>query len=456
MADFSRTTTLRPVHLVGLSSDHHNMQSNPAGMMSDIEGHVKERLRHTDAVLKLLDVSTSASAEELDDPLVHVTQDHSLPTSVFFPHALEGAAKDCSAQDLRSWAQVCKAWSGWTHRLLRDPSALRWLWCRLVLAYIEDLDLARVLHPQLAGRASLRAILQEQQLRDRSVLLDDAEVDTPPPVLAVDFIGGLADMWAYFANFCDEGICRWHGWTTYLGYRPHLWPNGEYAAVGDDELVAMQDLTVSMFEACLDYLEWVKEFNAPANNLNLSALLIPALENTLSQADPLWPPNPTTPPPLLSHPFHPPHPNSSRCFSFCRSRSEKRRIRASRRRSASSSRRPRPACLPRRCASGPASSPSGRTSTVRRGLPRIVTVMLWCRHQFTPVGWRASSNPTQRTKGTLGFGCSRVGGGTPARSRRRLCRWQCINNCRARESAAIRAPTLFFTHAQTWPRRADE
>ena len=169
MAEFSRTTTLRPVHLVGLSSDHHNMQSNPAGMMSDIEEHVKERLRRTDALLKLLDMPAPASAEELDDPLVHVTQDHSLPTSVFFPHALEGAAKDCSAQDLRSWAQVCHAWSGWTHRLLRDPSALRWLWCRLVLAYIEDLDLARVLHPQLADRTSLRVTLQEQRLRDWSV-----------------------------------------------------------------------------------------------------------------------------------------------------------------------------------------------------------------------------------------------------------------------------------------------
>ena len=355
MADFSRTTTLRPVHLVGLSSDHHNMQSNPAGMMSDIEGHIKERVRRTNALLKLLDVSTSASAEELDDPLVHVTQDHSLPTSVFFPHALEGAAKDCSASDFRSWAQVCKAWSGWTHRLLRDPSALRWLWCRLVLAYIEDLDLARVLHPQLAGRASLRAILMEQQLRDRSVFsrtqhgqnrhqealarypraaiqplrgqcpnascmpdpttslhADDVDVSAcglGPPVLAVDFIGGLADMWAYFANFSDEGCCRWHGWNIDLGYRPHLWPNGEYAADGDDELVAMQDLLVNMFETCLGYLEWVKECNDPASNLNLSALLIPALENPLNQANPCWPPNPTSPPPpFLSHPFptHPP------------------------------------------------------------------------------------------------------------------------------------------------------
>ena len=257
MAESSRTSTLRPIHLVGLSSDYHNMQSNPTAVMSDLQGHIKERLRRTDALLRLLDESTAASAEELVDPLVHVTQDHSLPTSVFFPHALEGAAKDCSAQDLRSWAQVCTAWSGWTHRLLRDPSALHWLWCRLVLAYVEDIDLTRVLHPQLAGRASLRAILKEQQLRDSSVFEPPADPDVPPPVLTVDFIGGLAEMWAYLANFCDVDDCiphggRWHGWSTKLGFRPHLWPNGEYAADGDDELVAMRDLLVNMFDDCLN------------------------------------------------------------------------------------------------------------------------------------------------------------------------------------------------------------
>jgi hypothetical protein len=255
MAEFSRTSTLRPIHLVGLSSDYHNAQSNPAAMMSGLEGHIKERLRRTDALLRLLDESTAASAEELDDPLVHVTQDHSLPTSVFFPHALEGAAKDCSAQDLQSWAQVCTAWSGWTHRLLRDPSALHWLWCRLVLAYVEDIDLTRVLHPQLAGRASLRAILKEQQLRDSSVF-SRPDPDVAPPVLTVDFIGGLAEMWAYLANFCDEAGTftfgrRWHGWSMELGFRPHLRPNGEYAADGDDELVAMRDLLVDMFDDCL-------------------------------------------------------------------------------------------------------------------------------------------------------------------------------------------------------------
>ena len=71
----------------------------------------------------------------------------------------------------------------------------------------------------------------------------------------------------------------------------------------------MQDLLVNMFETCLGYLEWVKECNDPASNLNLSALLIPALENPLNQANPCWPPNPTSPPPpFLSHPFptHPP------------------------------------------------------------------------------------------------------------------------------------------------------
>ena len=257
MAESSRTSTLRPIHLVGFSSDYHNMQSNPTAVMSDLQGHIKERLRRMEALLRLLDESTAASAEELDDPLVHVTQDHSLPTSVFFPHALEGAAKDCSAQDLRSWAQVCTAWSGWTHRLLRDPSALHWLWCRLVLAYVEDIDLTRVLHPQLAGRASLRAILKEQQLRDSSVFKPPADPDVPPPVLTVDFIGGLAEMWAYLANFCDEGDGipfggRWHGWSTMkLGFRPHLWPNGEYAADGEDELVAMRDLLVNMFDDCL-------------------------------------------------------------------------------------------------------------------------------------------------------------------------------------------------------------
>ena len=258
MAESSRTSTLRPIHLVGLSSDYHNMQSNPTAVMSDLQGHIKERLRRMDTLLRLLDESTAASAEELDDPLVHVTQDHSLPTSVFFPHALEGAAKDCSAQDLRSWVQVCTAWSGWTHRLLRDPSALHWLWCRLVLAYVEDIDLTRVLHPQLAGRASLRAILKEQQLRDSSVFEPPADPDVPPPVLTVDFIGGLAEMWAYLANFCDVDDCiptfggRWHGCTMRLGFRPHLWPNGEYAADGDDELVAMRDLLVNMFDDCLN------------------------------------------------------------------------------------------------------------------------------------------------------------------------------------------------------------
>ena len=33
-------------------------------------------------------------------------------------------------------------------------------------------------------------------------------------------------------------------------------------------------------------LEWVKECHAPADNINLSALLIPALESPLNQASP--------------------------------------------------------------------------------------------------------------------------------------------------------------------------
>ena len=173
----------------------------------------------------------------------------------------------------------------------------------------------------LAGRASLRAILKEQQLRDSSVF-SRPDPDVPPPVLTVDFIGGLAEMWAYLANFCDEGDGipfggRWHGWSMKLGFRPHLWPNGEYAADGEDELVAMRDLLVNMFDDCLSCerpplyrpsslgrnptlaeplsdlcllalpdLEWVKECHAPADNINLSALLIPALESPLNQASP--------------------------------------------------------------------------------------------------------------------------------------------------------------------------
>ena len=121
--------------------------------------------------------------------------------------------------------------AGWSHQsaeppVLRDPSALHWLWCRLVLAYVEDIDLTRVLHPQLAGRASLRAILKEQQLRDSSVFKPPADPDVPPPVLTVDFIGGLAEMWAYLANFCVD----WEDGVTSFGGRWHLHPRLAFAS----------------------------------------------------------------------------------------------------------------------------------------------------------------------------------------------------------------------------------
>uniref|UniRef100_A0A6U5NVK0 Uncharacterized protein n=1 Tax=Calcidiscus leptoporus TaxID=127549 RepID=A0A6U5NVK0_9EUKA len=266
---------ITPLHLRVLESDWSFAQRHgPSTTMAVMMEHATHRQRHVDRILALLNAEGSF-APSSHDPLVHVTAEGTLPTSVFLPHALEGAAQDFSAADLCAWASVCSAWAGWVRRLLHDPTALRWLWSRLLLSHIEQVDLGYLRHPELSPRMCFRTLLLEARARAADVPL--------PKVYASDVVGGIADLWAYFANFCDEGACRFHGFDADLPFRPYLGPQGAYASPGACEASEMRELLVGMRSLVDSYVRWVREEHNVERNLTLSVVLIPFLEENLSQ-----------------------------------------------------------------------------------------------------------------------------------------------------------------------------
>lgn len=285
---------LPPLHLSCLESDWAWMQRT-GGHPHEYTDRVAARQAGLDTVLALLSSRGGAaplSDPLLSDPLVYVTAERALPTSVFFPHALEGSAQDFSAADLRAWASVCSAWAGWVRRLLRRADALRWLWCRLVLSNLEQVSSGFVRHPEIRPRACFRALLLEQRERDAFALSLEHRTPTAAEanrVYASDIVGGMSDTWAYFANFHDDAECRVHGYGygAELEFRPYLSRQGAYHHLAEDEsedeTAAMANLLVGMFEAVNNYLGWVVEEHEIEENLTLSTILRPGLETALSQ-----------------------------------------------------------------------------------------------------------------------------------------------------------------------------
>ena len=309
---------MKPLHLRLLESDHSRMmRTRGLEDMEQMKAHVAARLECIENKLLPL-LNGSVSSEEVGtDPLVHLTEDISVPTSAFLPHAIEGVAADFSMADLCSWALVCSSWAGWVRRLLRDPTALRWMWYRLLLGHINELDLGYVRHPELATRSCYRATLMEQAHRDAGLVRRaPGEPPRPPEVLACDVAGGLADVWAYLANsyYHEDRSVHYHDFC-YNEYRPHPqdpfpflpfvnadgtlpledtgrteshpnntflhWAERKYEA--GEEVAYVTDLIVNMFDLINQYTSWVKREHDPDRNLKLSVVLLPTLETAYSQ-----------------------------------------------------------------------------------------------------------------------------------------------------------------------------
>jgi hypothetical protein len=212
-----------------------------------------------------------------------------VPTSVFLPIALEEAALDFSAADLGAWAAVCSSWAGWVRRLLRSPTALRWLWSRLLLAHITELNFAsfELRNPRsYSVRACYRTLLLEQRARDVTLIrltldptndffADDSELARLEPSTVM---GIMSDTWAFFANFCDGATSRYHGFDKVLPFRPYLGPEGQYARLRHDETAEMADLVAGMFATINEYMDWVQATEHPtSDNLVLITVLLPSL-----------------------------------------------------------------------------------------------------------------------------------------------------------------------------------
>ena len=87
---------MKPLHLRLLESDHSRMmRTRGLEDMDQMKAHVAARLECIEnKLLPLLHATTEGSEEVGTDPLVHLTEDISVPTSAFLPHAIEGVAAD--------------------------------------------------------------------------------------------------------------------------------------------------------------------------------------------------------------------------------------------------------------------------------------------------------------------------------------------------------------------------
>ena len=288
----SPLSTMRPLHPRNLESDISFMQNGGGHTMDTMREHVERRLSCSAKVLALLSSNSDAPDARLPDPLVFVTGERSLPTSVFLPHALEGSADNISAADLCAWARVCSAWAGWVRRLLADPSSLRWLWARLVESHIQEAGIACLRHPELSTRSTLRVLLSEQRERDEGTTAamdalagEDVEMADPSKVWPSEVAGGVADLFAFFANFSDapdieyEEHARPHGMLSDLAFRPYLGAQGEYAA--PEAAWEMRDMVVGLCDIVREYSEWVRESQDVSQNLILSTILLPQLHSIM-------------------------------------------------------------------------------------------------------------------------------------------------------------------------------
>ena len=281
---------MRPLHPRNLESDITFMQNGGGHTMDTMREHVERRLACSAKVLALLSSDSDAPDARLPDPLVFMTGERSLPTSVFLPHALEGSADNISAADLCAWARVCSAWAGWVRRLLADPSSLRWLWARLVESHIQEAGISCLRHPELSTRSTLRVLLSEQRERDEGTTAamdalagEDVEMADPSKVWPSEVAGGVADLFAFFANFFDapdieyEERARPHGMLSDLAFRPYLSAQGEYAA--PEAAWEMRDMVVGLCDIVREYSEWVRESEDVSQNLILSTILLPQLRS---------------------------------------------------------------------------------------------------------------------------------------------------------------------------------